>query len=141
MFIYLLLSAGAYLYDLYAVVNHSGMLTGGKTNLGHGGIACYSIVFFLLTLSSISGHYTSYCRLPCHGATASKSDAARSSSWCSGASGGESGDESGWQWYHFDDSHVTRVKEEEVVSSKAYLLFYRRRNLSAHNRINLLTSV
>ncbi|XP_006661646.1 ubiquitin carboxyl-terminal hydrolase 9-like isoform X2 [Oryza brachyantha] len=29
-------------------------------------------------------------------------------------------------WYHFDDSHVSSVGEEEIRTSSAYLLFYRR---------------
>uniref|UniRef100_A0A452Y8C0 USP domain-containing protein n=1 Tax=Aegilops tauschii subsp. strangulata TaxID=200361 RepID=A0A452Y8C0_AEGTS len=29
-------------------------------------------------------------------------------------------------WYHFDDSHVSTVNEEETRTSAAYLLFYRR---------------
>ncbi|VAH15520.1 unnamed protein product [Triticum turgidum subsp. durum] len=29
-------------------------------------------------------------------------------------------------WYHFDDSHVSSVNEEETRTSAAYLLFYRR---------------
>ncbi|VAH03731.1 unnamed protein product [Triticum turgidum subsp. durum] len=29
-------------------------------------------------------------------------------------------------WYHFDDSHVSSVNEEETGTSAAYLLFYRR---------------
>ncbi|KAF8582776.1 cysteine proteinase [Ramaria rubella] len=31
------------------------------------------------------------------------------------------------EWYHFDDSHVTRSKAEDAVNHNAYLLFYRRR--------------
>ncbi len=44
------------------------------------------------------GHYTAYCR--------NKDDG---------------------HWYHFDDSSVSRVKEEEVVSKAGYVLFYQRR--------------
>jgi ubiquitin carboxyl-terminal hydrolase 4/11/15 len=29
-------------------------------------------------------------------------------------------------WYHFDDSHVSSVKEDDIRTSAAYLLFYRR---------------
>ncbi|KAG6507920.1 hypothetical protein ZIOFF_033274 [Zingiber officinale] len=29
-------------------------------------------------------------------------------------------------WYHFDDSHVSSVKEEEIKTSAAYVLFYQR---------------
>jgi ubiquitin C-terminal hydrolase len=32
------------------------------------------------------------------------------------------------QWYEFDDSHVSAVKDaQEVVSAAGYVLFYRRR--------------
>jgi hypothetical protein len=33
-------------------------------------------------------------------------------------------------WYLFDDAHVSRVKESEIVTTSAYILFYQRRNLS-----------
>ncbi|KAF8318779.1 UCH-domain-containing protein [Clavulina sp. PMI_390] len=31
------------------------------------------------------------------------------------------------QWYHFDDSHVSKARAEDSVNPNAYLLFYRRR--------------
>jgi ubiquitin C-terminal hydrolase len=32
------------------------------------------------------------------------------------------------EWYEFDDSHVSRVKDpRDVVSSAGYVLFYKRR--------------
>ena len=37
------------------------------------------------------------------------------------------------QWYHFDDTAVSPVKESEVSSPNAYLLFYQRCNLSPTN--------
>lgn len=30
------------------------------------------------------------------------------------------------RWYHFDDSHVSPVSEDEIKTSAAYVLFYRR---------------
>lgn len=33
-------------------------------------------------------------------------------------------------WYLFDDAHVTRVKESEILTTSAYILFYQRRSLS-----------
>jgi hypothetical protein len=33
-------------------------------------------------------------------------------------------------WYLFDDAHVSRVKESDIVTTSAYILFYQRRNLS-----------
>lgn len=33
-------------------------------------------------------------------------------------------------WYLFDDAHVSRVKESEIVTTSAYILFYQRRSLS-----------
>ncbi|KNC99742.1 uncharacterized protein SPPG_05122 [Spizellomyces punctatus DAOM BR117] len=32
------------------------------------------------------------------------------------------------QWYHFDDSHVSKTDESDVMTSAAYLLFYQRRH-------------
>ena len=32
-------------------------------------------------------------------------------------------------WYLFDDAHVSRVKQSEIVTTAAYILFYQRRNL------------
>jgi len=32
------------------------------------------------------------------------------------------------RWYNFDDSHVSETRSESVVSSAAYVLFYRRRD-------------
>ncbi|KIJ55336.1 hypothetical protein M422DRAFT_57819 [Sphaerobolus stellatus SS14] len=31
------------------------------------------------------------------------------------------------EWYHFDDSHVSKCKPEDAINRNAYLLFYRRR--------------
>lgn len=50
--------------------------------------------------STFGGHYTAYCQNPL-----SK------------------------KWYTFDDSSVRPMKESEVVTSSAYVLFYRRRGL------------
>lgn len=36
------------------------------------------------------------------------------------------GETSARQWYHFNDSTVTRVQESEIVSKAAYILFYER---------------
>jgi ubiquitin C-terminal hydrolase len=33
-------------------------------------------------------------------------------------------------WYSFDDSHVTKASQDDAVSSAAYLLFYRKKNLN-----------
>jgi len=30
------------------------------------------------------------------------------------------------RWYNFDDSHISPINEEDVRSSAAYVLFYRR---------------
>jgi ubiquitin C-terminal hydrolase len=67
--------AGAYVYDLYAACNHSGIVFGG--------------------------HYTSMIR---------------------NANG---------SWYEFDDGIVNKVDspEENVITSKAYCLFYRKRRI------------
>lgn len=50
------------------------------------------------TGSNLGGHYTSYVK------TANK------------------------KWYHFNDLNVTEMKEKDVISAKAYCLFYRKKN-------------
>lgn len=45
------------------------------------------------------GHYTAYCRMPDNG-----------------------------NWYCFDDSHVSEISTDTVLSPAAYVLFYRRRD-------------
>ena len=60
------------IYDLYAVSNHYGGLSGG--------------------------HYTAYAKNPLNG-----------------------------NWYDFNDSRVSPVKENEIVGAAAYVLFYRKR--------------
>ena len=40
-------------------------------------------------------------------------------------------------WYEFNDMHVRQVSEADVVKQSGYLLFYRRREMSPHNIINL----
>lgn len=75
-------------YDLYAVVNHTGVLSGG--------------------------HYTTYCL---SNETEEKS-----------------------RWLLYDDDHVFEVQGEPnsaVVSRNAYMLFYRRRNFTSSNLVNL----
>ncbi|CAG9317700.1 unnamed protein product [Blepharisma stoltei] len=72
------------LYDLFAVVNHSG-------NLG-------------------SGHYTSYCLA------------------------------NNKTWLFYDDDKVYEVTgdlEEELITPRAYILFYRRRRFASSNVVNL----
>lgn len=104
----------ACIYDLYAVSNHIGGLTGG--------------------------HYTSYCRVPsCNsdnfmGTKASmvfniskkgKKNSFESGSCCTK----EQIDSAGvaWTWYHFNDEIVTPIQPSNVVSQHAYILFYKRR--------------
>lgn len=67
------ISSDENLYDLYAVCNHLGNMSGG--------------------------HYTAFCKNPVDG-----------------------------QWSLFDDTYVEQVKEEEVSTRAAYLLFYARRS-------------
>lgn len=37
------------------------------------------------------------------------------------------------KWYEFDDSHVSRKSENDLITSSAYVLFYRRRGLENVN--------
>ena len=70
------------------------------------------------------GHYTAYARSsPCTGAGVET----LSSGLASAAE----------QWIHFDDEFVHEVPSSRVVSESAYVLFFRRRNLSSANVINL----
>lgn len=41
------------------------------------------------------------------------------------------------QWLLFDDEYVEEVAADEVVSEAAYVLFYRRRQMTSSNIINL----
>ena len=43
----------------------------------------------------------------------------------------------GGDWYNFNDSHVSKVDEKSIVSPTGYILFYKRRELSSANVINL----
>lgn len=61
-----------------------------------------------------SGHYTAYV---CD------------SSRCEG--GRRDGNE---RWYHIDDSRVSMVSAEQVAAAEAYVLFYERRQSSAHTQ-------
>ena len=63
-------------YDLYAVCNHTGGMSGG--------------------------HYTAYCKNPVDGT-----------------------------WSLFDDTRVERIKENQIVTKAAYLLFYARHNVGS----------
>jgi ubiquitin carboxyl-terminal hydrolase 4/11/15 len=37
------------------------------------------------------------------------------------------------KWYDFDDSSVTEINEEDLVTNAAYVLFYKRRNAPVIN--------
>lgn len=63
------------------------------------------------TGSLLSGHYTATCRNPVN-----------------------------HQWYHYDDTAVSVVKESAVMSANAYLLFYERCGLSPANSYDSTTS-
>lgn len=75
-----------YMYDLYAVVNHSGSVEGG--------------------------HYTCFCL----------------------------NTEDGKRWLYYDDNRVFEVTgeiESEIITSKAYILFYKRQRFASSNVVNL----
>ena len=40
-------------------------------------------------------------------------------------------------WFEYNDSRVEPISKDDVVRSSGYLLFYHRKQLSAHNIINL----
>ncbi|CAD8100700.1 unnamed protein product [Paramecium sonneborni] len=52
-----------------------------------------------------SGHYTSYCK-----------------------------NKNTQKWYNFDDTRVREIKEKEVISSDAYLLFYYKNSVDSYDR-------
>ena len=33
------------------------------------------------------------------------------------------------QWYEFDDTRITKIKTDNIVTEAAYLLFYKRRGM------------
>ena len=57
-----------------------------------------STVYHSVQAASLDGHYVAYCL----------NDVDKN-------------------WYEYDDSHVTRVSEPEVMSKEAYVLFYRKK--------------
>lgn len=75
------------------------------TSISTTSTSCYDLVAVVNHYGRMGfGHYTSFAR-----------------NW------NHTTDELESQWYHYDDESVTPVQEEEVVSSSAYILFYRRR--------------
>jgi len=42
------------------------------------------------------------------------------------------------KWYDFDDSHVTEMNGRDIVTTSAYVLFYRKRNLNNIVDLNFL---
>ena len=46
------------------------------------------------------------------------------------------------KWYNFDDSSVREASPERIVSTNAYVLFYRRRGISstASNTISIVSN-
>lgn len=41
------------------------------------------------------------------------------------------------QWYIYDDEYVRKVEAEDIVSDKAYLLFYIKKDLKSFKRQTL----
>ena len=44
-------------------------------------------------------------------------------------------------WFEYNDSRVGKADKNDIVRSSGYLLFYHRKQLSAHNIINLSTPI
>jgi ubiquitin C-terminal hydrolase len=88
---------------------------------GNGGLV-YDLYGILNHMGGMTGgHYTACCR----------------STPCSGNGVEEVGH---WgmehPWLHFDDEFIEEIAPNKVVSESAYVLFYRRRRLSASNVVN-----
>lgn len=77
-----------------------------------------------------SGHYTAYARLPAEGAGLDR--------LCVNGLSRSGAPAWAGRWAHFNDHSVrTDVDPAEIVSNRAYLLFYRRRALSPRNLVAL----
>ena len=106
-----------HIFDLFAVINHMGSMLGG--------------------------HYTANCKFDSLSLSGSEAAAEGARAPGGGAAEGgasDSDDEaSAARWLHFDDHKVTEISDEDVVTRDAYLLFFRRRQLSPHNIIGCLS--
>ena len=102
------------IYDLYAVVNHIGDMS--------------------------RGHYTSYILCQTEASVSSDKKAVDGGDSLDDLTANETGASSGrGSWFLFDDESVEEVAPSRVVSSSAYVLFYRRRKLTPSNIINITT--
>jgi ubiquitin C-terminal hydrolase len=95
------------LYDLFAITHHIGTMNGG--------------------------HYVASCCV-------------NGSGGGGGSGGGVEGDVDGGngnveggsdEWYNFNDASVSKVDAKHIVSPTGYILFYKKRELSSANVINL----
>ena len=81
--------------------------------------------------SMAGGHYTSFCRgVPCR---PDGTEEAAASTPC------DSQGKSQYPWLHFDDQFVEEVAPERIQTGAAYVLFYRRRHLTAANVVRMTT--
>ena len=104
------------MYDLFAVINHMGSMLGG--------------------------HYTANCKfdsLSLSGSGTAAGSACAPGSAVGGGASDSDDDASAARWLHFDDHKVTEISDDAVVTKDAYLLFFRRRQLSPHNIIGCLS--
>lgn len=153
------------IYDLYGVSNHLGIYKDHCKYAFYYSLCFICSLYFLGGMSG--GHYTAFIRPDCipsgEGGATSKDSASPSGGSSSLLSFSTPSDEkvrgeysptvncliltSGiymmvililvLQWLLFDDEYVQEVSADKVVSEAAYVLFYKRKNMTSSNIINL----
>lgn len=109
---------GTTLYDLYAVANHFGHLGGG--------------------------HYTAFVKCLTSGSGISSTTQSVTVSQLLQQSNTRTAMDTistvqEARWYAFDDDVVEEIPASAVVTEHAYVLFYRRQQMSGHNFVTVLT--
>ena len=126
------LMEGAMLYDLFAVTNHLGGMTGGHYTSCVRAVPC--------TSDGVEEVASSF---PCEDTGESYQLATGVSFFfvLNGARGGPDARRrrAARRWLHVDDDVVEEAGPNQVVTDAAYVLFYRRRRLTPATVINLTT--
>lgn len=140
-------ACGKSTYDLIAVVNHLGGMTGGhyvaackatpcsidgSEELAHNFNGAGSNGFSVISLESMLEDQSVW-RLPVLGKDKDGTTVLHQSRVAANASARAVSESSEPLWLHFDDDLVEPIPPKAVVSEMAYVLFYRRRELSSSN--------